>query len=252
MGLIERLPILTYHALDDTGSVVSMSPALFRSQIEYLRANGWRALSLDELLAGHQGGQWQPRTFALTFDDGFVNFFEHALPVLRECEFTATVFVISDWVGRTNDWQSQLAWVPRHPLMDWSKLRTIADAGIEIGAHTISHPHLARLSATDAACEIVDCQRIIQDRVGHAAQAFAYPYGEMSRTAEAIVAQNYRAGFSTRLGFATGQSHVTAFERIDTYYLRQPLFFRALATGWLEWYLRARRWTRQWRWGNSG
>jgi peptidoglycan/xylan/chitin deacetylase (PgdA/CDA1 family) len=247
-----RVPILTYHALDESGSVVAMSPALFRAQMEFLRANGWRALSLDELLAGHARGAWDARTVALTFDDGFVNFFEHAFPVLRECQFTATVFVIADWVGKTNDWQSQLAWVPRHPLMNWRELRTIADAGIAIGAHTLSHPHLARLAAPDATREIVECKRVIADQIGREAQAFAYPYGEMSRDAEAIVAQHYRAGFSTQLGFATAQNRASAFARIDTYYLHQPRFFRALASGWLDWYLRARRWARKLRWGKSG
>lgn len=241
---MNRLPILTYHSLDDGGSPISIAPSLFRWQMEYLRANGWRTLTLDELMDGHQHGSWLECTFALTFDDGFENFAEHALPVLRGCGFSATVVVVADWVGRTNDWPSQPSWTPRLPLMDWDALRAMADAGMTIGAHTLSHPHLPRLIARDAEREIVESQRLIAERIGCAVETFAYPYGDTSPALEAVVAQRFRAGFGTRLACATPTSHTTAFERVDAYYLRDKRLWRAMGTGWLECYLQARRWIR--------
>ncbi len=241
---VNRLPILTYHSLDDSGSPISTSPARFRWQMEYLQANGWRTLTLDALLAGHARGEWPARTFALTFDDGFKNFAERALPVLSACGFSATVFVVSDWVGRINHWPSQPAWVPRLALMNWTELHTIADAGMAIGGHSLSHSRLTQLTVQAAGREIVKCKREIEERLGHAVQAFAYPFGQTSAALEAIVAKNFRAGFGSRLAFATAASRATTFERIDIYYLRDARFFRALGDGWLDWYLSVRRWMR--------
>src|SRR5205807_2425452 len=103
----ERAPVLTYHSLDDSGSPISVAPALFRWQMGYLHQLGWRTLTLDELLAGHERGAWPERTFSLMFDDGFANLLERGLTVLAEYGFSATVFVVAGWVGRSNDWPGQ-------------------------------------------------------------------------------------------------------------------------------------------------
>ena len=241
---MKRFPVVTYHSLDDSGSVISISPAQFRWQMEFLRGNGWRTLSLDELLAGHTRGEWPARTFALTFDDGYANFAEHALPVLTVCSFSAIVFVIGEFVGRKNDWRCQSSSVPRCALMDWNSLRVIVDAGMEIGGHSLSHPRLTGVTKEESEREITGCKQVIEDRIGGVVRAFAYPYGETTHALEAIVSKYYRAGFGTQLGFATPTSRATAFERIDAFYLRQPRFFRALETGRLFGYLKIRRWLR--------
>src|SRR5437016_5400871 len=84
--------------------------------------------------AAHSRGACEPKSFLLTFDDGFRNFMEQAFPVLRELNYTALLFAIPDWVGATNDWPSQPKWVPRLPLLTWTDLRLMADAGMELGA----------------------------------------------------------------------------------------------------------------------
>lgn len=114
--------------------------------------------------------------------------------------------------------------VLRARLLDWNELRTFANAGIEIGGHSVSHPYLPRLDIQDATREIVESQREIQEQVGCAVKSFAYPYGAISREVEKIVAQYYKAGFGTRLGFAAASSRCAAFERIDAFYLRDPFF----------------------------
>ena len=238
---LRRLPILTYHSIDDSHSPISIAPADFRTQMQYLRSLGWRTLRLDEFLAGHRSGQWPPATFLLTFDDGFRNFMDQAYPVLRELGYTAIVFAIPDWVGATNDWPTQPRWVPRLPLLGWSELRALAEAGMELGAHSLSHPRLLQLAVERARFEITESQRVIEQRTGYPVQAFAYPYGTSTRALEAVVAANYRAGFGTTLGFATRRNRVTRFNRIDMYYVRSPLFFRALSEDWLNVYLFMRR-----------
>jgi peptidoglycan/xylan/chitin deacetylase (PgdA/CDA1 family) len=238
------LPVLTYHSLDESASPVSVSPALFRRQMEFLGRQGWRSLSLDQALAGWSQGRWQAGSFLLTFDDGFENFATEALPVLADCRFQALVFVVAGWVGQSNDWPGQLAWVPRQRLMDWQALDAILAAGMEIGAHTLNHPHLACLSDADRPNEVAACRQVLETRLGSQVRAFAYPYGEVSPALEQLVAAHYRAGFGTRLGLVRSASRPAAFERVDAYYLRQPRLFEALGARWLAHYLSFRHWLR--------
>lgn len=237
----DRLPILTYHSLDDSDSAISIAPVQFHRQMAWLHANGWRTLRVSELLAGRARGAWPARSIVLTFDDGFQNFIDEALPILSEFDFTAIVFVVAGWVGRWNDWPSQPPWVPRMRLLGWDELAEVAEAGIEIGAHTRSHPYLRRLSNLDAARDIFDGKHLIEDQLGRAVETFAYPYGDRSSAIEKMVADHFRAGFSTRLSFATAASPLAALDRIDVYRLRGERFFHALESGWLDAYLRALR-----------
>src|SRR6202043_11676 len=92
--------ILTYHSLDDSGSVISVPPALFRRQMDFLAASGIPVVPLNEVMK-------RPGSVAITFDDGFRNFADHAVPVLERHRLPATVFVVSRYCGLTNDWPSQ-------------------------------------------------------------------------------------------------------------------------------------------------
>ena len=246
-GLIaRRIPILTYHSLDDSRiRTVSTAPALFGRQMETLHRSGWRTLGAGELLDGFTRGAWPDRTFVLTFDDGYANFYEQALPVLLPLGFTAVVFIVEEWVGRGNDWPGQPSWVPRMPLMDWDTLRLIAGKGMTLGAHTLTHPHLPDLTAREAEREIADSRRLIEEHTGHDVPVFAYPYGDTTRALEATVGRHYRAGFGTRLAFCTRASHAMQLERIDMYYLQGMVTGLARSRSWLAPYLAVRRALRQ-------
>lgn len=206
----------------------------------WLRRQGWRTLAGQELRAGLAQGAWPGRAFAITFDDGFASVLEHALPVLHECGFTATVFVVAHWVGAGNDWPGQPAWAPRRPLLDWAGLRRLVEAGWEMGAHSLSHPRLSGCNGPERQAEIADGRRIIEDKVGWPVRTFAYPYGETSPALEALVAETYELGFGTRLGYVTPASRATALERVDAYYLQQPAAWRGLDSRYLAPYLSLR------------
>jgi peptidoglycan/xylan/chitin deacetylase (PgdA/CDA1 family) len=235
---------LTYHSLDESGSVISTSPAQFRWQMEQLHARGWRSLALDQVFIGQTQGSWPSRSFVLTFDDGFENFATHAMPVIAQYGLSAIVFAVSNCVGQTNTWPGQIRGVPCLPLLDWDGLVAIADAGIEIGGHSASHRQLTQVANEEWPREIVLSRRRIEARLGRPVRAFAYPYGSMSADLATLVSRHYRAGFTTCLNFATPASSPAAVERIDTFYLRQPWTWRARATGRLGPYLDIRRWLR--------
>jgi len=226
-----RRAILTYHSLDDSGSVISVRPELFRRQMEALAGSSVKVVRLADLLST------PGPAVALTFDDGFQNFAEVAAPVLARYEFPATVFLVTNYCGGRNDWPGQWASVPRLPLMSWSTISELSGAGVKFGAHTATHPDLARVEETAAREEILSSKRRVEEATGKAVVSFAYPYGAMPEAARRIVAEHFTVGCSTRLGWVTESSRPETLERLDVYYLSRLYLFRHLFEPPARWYL---------------
>jgi peptidoglycan/xylan/chitin deacetylase (PgdA/CDA1 family) len=229
--------ILTYHSLDDTGSVISISPGLFRAQMEWLAASQARVVPLAEIRS-------TPGAVALTFDDGFHNFYEHALPVLVEHRFPATVFVVSGHCGASNRWLQTVGGVPRLELMTWSELEAAAAAGVTLGSHTATHPHLSRLEATALERELVSSRAAIEDRTGRLVDTFAYPYGDVNKQVRHAVGRHFRLACGTSLAYVSPDSDVLELPRVDVYYVRSQRWFEALGQVGGAVYITARRWAR--------
>lgn len=233
--------ILTYHSLDDSGSVISVSPALFAAQMAQLHGTGVRVVPLDEMFALPTGQETDRARVALTFDDGFANFFDHGWPVLRHYGFPATVFLVTDHCGSDNDWPSQPAEVERRALLTWSQVRALSAEGVSFGCHTRSHPDLTRLSLPEIDDELSNSKSAIESAVGKPVTTLAYPYGAFDPAVRARAAEYFKLGVSTTLGFATETSDRLALERLDTYYLRNGLLFRRLFSPGVRSYLSMRR-----------
>ena len=208
-----RSAILTYHSLDDSGSVISTPPSLFSRQMEYLAASGIPVLPLNEAVA-------RPGSVALTFDDGFGNLADRAFPVLDRYKLPATVFVVSDYCGGRNDWPSQPAGsVPTLPLLGWEDLAGLPP-GLSIGAHTATHPDLRTLAAEECEREMRTSRDAVEQRLGTRAPWFAYPYGSSSPAVRAMAARNFDLAVGTSLRFVPQPPEHGDLPRIDTYYLR--------------------------------
>lgn len=239
---LSRLPILTYHSLDESGSVISVAPALFARQMDRLAAAGYQTLALAEALALLSAGRPFPeRRVVLTFDDGYRNVYTHGFPVLQRHGFTATVFLIPDYCGGHNDWPSQPPTVARRPLMSWSEIGELHRHGFEMGAHTLTHPDLTRLSAQAAEQEVGQSKAEIEDRLGTAVTTFAYPYGACDAAAQAAARRHFAGACGTRLGKMHPKSDAYALERVDMYYFKNATLFDALPGRLITPYLKARQ-----------
>lgn len=236
------VPVLTYHSIDASGSVISTAPATFRRQMRFLAENGFRGVPLekvvDVLLADDS---LPPKTVAVTFDDGFRNFYEQAFPVLEKYDFGATVFLVTDFCGKKNDWAGNPPGLPRAALMSWREIGELSRKGIRFGSHTRTHPDLAKLEAGKINSEVVDSKTEIEDRLGREATTFAYPYGSFNLLSRQIVAENFKAACSTTLGTVAETSDLLALERLDTYYLSNAHVFNRLSSPSFDLYIRLRR-----------
>ncbi len=226
-----RIPILTFHSLDDSGSAVSVPPRVFRQQMEWLRDCGYAGIGLGELFDAWDDAAGCPaKRVAITFDDGFRNTLESAAPVLAALGFRATLFAVAAPGGRSNDWPGQPETIPRLPLLSSPELRALADSGFEIGAHGLTHAALDALSPSAAEREIDDSKRALEDVVGRPVDVFAYPYGRASPSVREQVSARYRGACSVELGFARAGDDRHWLPRIDMYYFRSLAIFRTLQT----------------------
>ena len=245
-------PILTYHSLDDSGSVISMGKDLFERQVRDLASRGFVGIPLHELLKGWDDEKaLPPRPVVLTFDDGFRNVYEHALPCLTELGFRATVFPVAGWLGRDNAWPSQPPGVPRLPLMNSAQLRELVAAGWGMGAHTVDHPFLTDCADSRLEEEIVAGRHRLEDLLSTEVDTFSYPYGAVDERSFAIARKTFGAACGVRLAMTRASNDRHLLPRIDTYYLRGEhtwdLLGTARGTAWLAARATGRRARTLWR-----
>ncbi len=243
-GTTRPLTILTYHSLDSSGSVVSVSPRRFADHVASLVDLGYRGVSLGEAMAHRRAtGRWPERTVVLTFDDGYTSFYDNAYPVLRHVGFTATVFVVTGHMGGLNDWAPPPRRLGVHPMMSWQQAAALQAVGIEIGAHTHTHRHLSHLSVAEVKREIVRSQREIATHLGKPAACFAYPFGAVGAASLEVITRHFLAACTTELKRTTNDP-LHELPRVDAYYVRGHRSLERLLTGRLDAQLAMRRWIR--------
>ncbi len=122
-------------------------------------------------------GEQQGKVFGITFDDGYRNVHDNAMPILSELGFTATNYFVAHQFDGGNVWDLQKG-IPFSPLMTISEMRAWAKAGNEVGSHTLDHVHLPELSPEEARRQIVESKTVLEQVLGEAVTAFCYPYGD--------------------------------------------------------------------------
>ncbi|CAM4007626.1 polysaccharide deacetylase family protein [Bordetella bronchialis] len=176
------IPILMYHqvgTLPPRGTPyrgLTVDTAAFRRQMSWMRRLGYRGLSMRELMP-YLRGERSGKVFGITFDDGYRNVHDNAMPVLAELGFTATNYFVARQFGGSNVWDHAHG-VPPSPLMTAAEMRAWASAGNEVGSHTLDHVHLPELDAGEARRQIAASRRELEDALGGPVTAFCYPYGE--------------------------------------------------------------------------
>lgn len=174
--------VLMYHSVapyeqDPYG--ITVSPARFERHLRWLRRRGLRGVSMSALLEAWRAGRARG-LIGLTFDDGYADFLEYALPVLAQYGFGATAFPVAGLLGGNNDWDPD---GPRKPLMTEAQVRQVAEAGIEIGSHGMRHVSLPGIPAAALAAEAVESRAILRAVSGQDVAGFCYPFGHLDTPA---------------------------------------------------------------------
>lgn len=202
-GLFENgVVILMYHKIRSTPlstnwAELYVRPRHFARQMDGLLAAGVPPVPIDGITRAIAADE---RGFCVTFDDGFCNVFEHALPILRERKLRAIQFVVADRIGGEDAWDRTIG-EPVMRLMDDAQIRDWLAAGQDIGSHTLTHPLLTTLSHEQARAEIFDSKKRLEDRFGIAIRHFCYPYGDHDEVVCDLVAEaGYVTASTTKFG----------------------------------------------------
>lgn len=232
--------ILTYHSIAAGPPPLCVSPARLESDLDLLTAAAYTPLSLSRIVDSLEHGHPLPRFgFALTFDDGYDDFRTAALPILERRGLPATLFVTAAAE------RGGLSGGAAGPLVPLATLPELADRGVEIGAHSLSHRDLTRLDDAALDHELRQGRDLLAQHAGRPVAHFAYPFGYYDERVRAAAGALYRSAVTTHLAALTPAVDLLALPRLDAYYLGAPLLRFLLAKRWPQPYLRFRRWLRR-------
>lgn len=198
------VPILVYHKVADTEEVYGVVPADFEQQMHYLAENGYTAVTLADLVDHMTAGKTLPaRSIVITFDDGYADNYDTALPIMAQYGLKATVFVVTDFVGE-------------EPYLTWDEIRALKAAGTMIGSHTLAHRDLTELPPAEQIRDMTASKEGLEWQLDAPVDFLAYPYGFFDATTVAsLKAAGYRGAVSTEIGLNKPGDDVYALKRIN-------------------------------------
>jgi peptidoglycan/xylan/chitin deacetylase (PgdA/CDA1 family) len=231
--------ILTYHSISEGSPPLCISPDIFAAQMKWLKSNA-NVIPL-ELLAESlaQGKLLPPETVALTFDDGFTDFYSVAAPLLKRLGLPGIVFLTAACCGKVASWISPSE---ERSLMTWAQIRDLAGRGVSFGSHSMNHPILTGSKDSELAHELSESKRLIEAETGREVRFFCYPYGRHNERVRRAVSTWYSGGAcTTDLCAAGSAADRFALPRIDAHYVRNIAIFRSMFSARFQLYIRARR-----------
>lgn len=195
------VPVLMYHRIcDDPAPALARyatSPAAFSAQMEWLKKDGYTTITTEDFANSLWEGKALPeRPVLVTFDDGYHDNLLHAVPALRRLGMTATIFIPTDHVGGTADWDRRFA--PPAPLMGWQELAQVQKAGLDLASHNSSHRPMTALSSQELRDSTRLARQMLRAKLGIDSTTLAYPFGIHDQAVERmLIEEGYRVGFTT-------------------------------------------------------
>lgn len=212
------IPILMYHQVTrrpiPAFRKYSVTATAFTAHMAWLALAGYTPLTLDAVLDCRRGRRSLPvRPVVITFDDGFQECVELTAPVLRAKSFTAVFYLVAGLMGQTSRWLAEKGL--DLPLMSWAMARQLVADGFQCGSHSLSHPHLADLSADDCYQELQGARVLLEDNLGAPVAHLAYPYGSFSPAVRGLAAEaGYQTACSVEIGLSPSDDDLLALHRV--------------------------------------
>ncbi len=199
------VPILGYHHVEygDGPKLNTTTAEIFSRQMRYLKNHGFSVISLDELVEGIKKKKSFPKnTVVITFDDGYEDNYTFAFPILRANGFPATIFIIAGQIDQ-----------PGHLTLE--HIKEMERHGIVMGSHTVNHSYLPSLPIEEQHRQIEMSKKILEEKLGHSIDYFAYPSGGFSEPIKAMVQKaGYKGALTTNRGYHRFNEDVYELKRV--------------------------------------
>ena len=211
-GKTIKVPIFYFHYIgynanpkDTLRTALSITPDNFEKMLIFITQNGYTPITLDTLYDALYGRETLPsKAIVLTFDDGYIDFYVNAYPLLRKYNIKATAFIATGLVDQA-------------PYVHWEQIKEMDQSGlISIEAHSVTHPELTKLSQTQIEWEITQSKQMLENYLNHPVHFFAYPYGLSNTTIqEAVKNANFFAAVGTWNGDTESEGTLFDMPRIS-------------------------------------
>jgi len=240
------VPVLMYHSISENlfGKShpyyqINTTSEVFSQQMRWLRNNGYRTLDTNELLRGLENREDLSKTVVITFDDGYRDFYTDAMDVMKQCGFTATIYLATD---RIQDKSLRIEGVE---YLTWRDVRELQQEGIRFGSHTVTHPDMRSLGPEQIEYELGCSKETMEDKLGVPVDSFAYPFAFPEHDKifthyleDVLTNCGFENGVCTILGRASLAKNKFFLPRIPVNTWDDERFFEAKIEGgydWLHW-----------------
>ena len=227
--------ILTFHSIDDSGSVISYKPDYFAGLLASLAKKQIPVYDLDTLLNSSQGPG-----VAITFDDGMRSVHEYALPVLKKYNAPAHLFLTTQAIENGTPWPVQPVDIPSFDMLTWDQLEELLQSGVFIDSHTHTHPDMRNITVSEMQDDCDTADDLITRRLGRKPEYFAYPYGFHNAAARDFVSKRYKGTVTVELRHLSSRESHATLPRLDSYYLQSNWAIQNIDTLIMTLYLKAR------------
>ncbi len=211
--------ILVYHRIEPyQGGLKSLyvTPQTFSRQMKFLYSRKYKSVTLDELRDMIINKNIHPKTFCITFDDGYKSNYDYAYPILKKYGFVATVFVNVSAIGKKVGYSQ----MPEAEHMSVTQLKQISDI-FKIGSHSVTHREMDKLTQEEIKIELIESRKILEDilkttNVRQQVVHFCYPFGKLFNNYNLLLSScGYITGCSTLSGLVTENSDVYCLPRVE-------------------------------------
>lgn len=226
--VFEKIPILAYHKVDKCfeWGVTRVLPSQFSEQMRFLYSRKYSVVPLSQALERES----TEKMISITFDDAYESLIHNAFNIMQEYKFKATIFVVSNFVGKKNLWDVNLGREFSH--LNWHNLKDLVDAGFEIGSHTHTHPDLTKVPENRLREELLKSKETLEDRLGVRVQLVSYPFGRFSKKVKDVASEcGYKGGvclshpFKRRYDiFEIDREGIYIFDTIDDFKAKLQLY----------------------------
>lgn len=218
--MYHRIPILMYHQVSHhphpNYREYTVTSKAFAVQMKILKLLGFVPITFSRLTNYKNGIANLPsKPVIITFDDGMQDAIDNAVPILKNSGFTAVFYIPTDYVGRKSSWMLPEVNV-EFQVIDWATVKSLDRTGFEVGAHSMSHPHLDKVSSDDCYRELFGSRRKLEEVLGHEVRHMAYPFGDYNERVITLVDEcGYVTACTTEQAIASLNNDMLTFPRLN-------------------------------------
>lgn len=193
----KKISVLMYHSIGYTNDFFNVTPEQFSWQMSYLKKNNYNVIGCQELYSIIKGGiKPRRKTVVITFDDGYLDNFTHAFPILQKFGFSSLIFIITGLIGKKRKTSASEV-----SMLGWREIEIMNQKGIDFQPHTVNHIKMAQASTELLDSELVESKLVLEEKLNKKCIFFAYPYGDYNSAAiSAVIKNGFIMSFTVKSG----------------------------------------------------